>query len=71
MIRVDQIPLIRGHGGQSTENGTGHDGSGFSPTNDGTYQSFVIDLTDRTLHLSDGRTLPVSLTGTYRSLSFA
>ena len=56
---------------QSTENGTGHDGSGFSPTNDGTYQSFVIDLTDRTLHLSDGSTLPVSLTGTYRSLSFA
>jgi predicted choloylglycine hydrolase len=56
---------------QSTENGTGHDGSGFSPTNDGTYQSFVIDLTDRTIYISDGKTLPVSLTGTYRALSFS
>ena len=53
---------------QNVENGTSHNGSGFSPTNEGTYQSFVIDLTHRALYISNGKTLPVSLSGKYRAV---
>jgi linoleoyl-CoA desaturase len=53
---------------RNCDNGTSHRNSGCSPTNDGTYQSLVLDLTNRKMFISDGTRLPVSLSGTYREV---
>jgi len=50
------------------DNGLTHDKSGYSPSNEGTYQSIVFDVSGRRLFVSDGTRLPVSLTGTYREI---
>lgn len=55
---------------QNCENGIGFKGTGTSPTNEGTFQSFVIDLLRNRLFYSDGQTLPVSLSGSYREIRF-
>jgi len=48
------------------DNGLTHEKSGYSPANEGTYQSIVFDVTGRQLFVSDGVELPVSLSGAYR-----
>jgi acyl-CoA:6-aminopenicillanic acid acyl transferase len=53
---------------RNCDNGTSHRNSGCSPTNDGTYQSLVLDLTNRKMFISDGTRLPVSLSGAYREV---
>jgi hypothetical protein len=55
---------------QNCENGIGFEGTGTSPTNEGTFQSFVIDLLRHRLFYADGKTLPVSLSGSYREFQF-
>lgn len=50
------------------DNGLSHRQSGSSPTNEGTYQSMVFDITGRRVFVSDGTELPVSLTGNYREI---
>ena len=60
----DVITLLKNH-----DNGISHRGSGSSPTNEGTYQSLVFDIMGRRIFVSDGRTLPVSLSGIYREIS--
>jgi hypothetical protein len=52
----------------NADNGLTHDKSGYSPANDGTYQSIVFDVTGHRLFVSDGTTLPVSLSGVYREI---
>jgi hypothetical protein len=54
---------------QNYDNGLAHSKSGYSPTNEGTYQSIVFDVGGRRLFVSDGTELPVSLTGTYREIT--
>ncbi len=39
--------------------------SGKSITNDGTFQSFIFDVGERVIYISNSRTLPVSLNGEY------
>jgi hypothetical protein len=51
------------------DNGLAHQSSGSSPTNEGTYQSIVFDVSGRRLFVSDGKSLPVSLTGRYREFA--
>ncbi|HVO01447.1 MAG TPA: C45 family peptidase [Candidatus Cybelea sp.] len=53
---------------KNTDNGLGHKNSGQSPTNDGTYQSLVFDVSGGRILISDGTKLPVSLTGRYREI---
>jgi predicted choloylglycine hydrolase len=53
---------------KNTDNGITHDKSGYSPTNEGTYQSIVFDVSGRRVLVSDGTELPVSLTGVYREI---
>jgi predicted choloylglycine hydrolase len=50
------------------DNGLAHTKSGSSPTNEGTYQSMVFDITGRRIFISDGTTLPVSLSGNYQEI---
>ena len=50
------------------DNGLAHLRSGHSPTNEGTYQSMVFDVTGRRIFVSDGTQLPVSLSGKYREI---
>ena len=50
------------------DNGLAHLKSGHSPTNEGTYQSMVFDVTGRRIFVSDGTELPVSLSGKYREI---
>jgi predicted choloylglycine hydrolase len=50
------------------DNGLSHLKSGSSPTNEGTYQSMVFDVTGGRVFVSDGKELPVSLTGSYREI---
>ena len=54
---------------KNSDNGLRHQKSGYSPTNEGTYQSIVFDVPRRRLFLSDGTRLPVSLTGVYREIA--
>ena len=54
---------------KNCDNGVQHQKSGYSPTNEGTYQSIVFDIPRRRLFLSDGTRLPVSLTGVYREIA--
>ncbi len=56
----DAIALLK-----NTDNGLVHIFSGRSPTNWGTYQSFVIDCTNNAIHISNGARPPVSLSGSY------
>jgi predicted choloylglycine hydrolase len=51
---------------KNTDNGIEHRKSGYSPTNEGTYQSIVFDVSGRRVLVSNGTSLPVSLTGDYR-----
>ena len=53
---------------RNSDNGLAHLKSGSSPTNEGTYQSMVFDVTGGRVFVSDGKTLPVSLTGSYREI---
>ena len=53
------------------DNGLAHLTSGSSPTNEGTYQSMVFDVTGGRIFVSDGAQLPVSLTGEYREIVLA
>jgi predicted choloylglycine hydrolase len=62
----DLIAMLRNY-----DNGLAHQASGSSPTNEGTYQSMVFDVTGRRLFVSDGARLPVSLTGKYREIVLA
>lgn len=50
---------------QDHRNGMAHKTSGRSLTNDGTYQSFLFDLTHRRILVSNGLRRPVSLTGEF------
>ncbi|MBU4369648.1 C45 family peptidase [Patescibacteria group bacterium] len=49
-------------------NGLENKGTGKSLTNEGTYQSFVFDLTNNIILISNGNKKPVSLTGEYVKL---
>lgn len=51
------------------DNGLAHRKSGYSPTNEGTYQSIVFDVSGGRIFVSDGSQLPVSLTGAYREIA--
>jgi predicted choloylglycine hydrolase len=53
---------------RNCDNGLAHRKSGHSPTNEGTYQSMVFDVTGGRIFVSDGKQLPVSLTGNYREI---
>jgi hypothetical protein len=65
-VPEDLIAMLRNY-----DNGLEHLTSGSSPTNEGTYQSIVFDVTGRRLFVSDGTRLPVSLTGKYREIVLA
>jgi len=65
-IPEDLIAMLRNY-----DNGLAHLASGSSPTNEGTYQSMVFDVTGRRIFVSDGAQLPVSLTGKYREIVLA
>ena len=54
---------------QDTRNGMQNDYSGYSMTNNGTYQSMVMDLAERVFYLSTGNSIPVSLSGRYARIS--
>lgn len=51
---------------KNSDNGIAHRKSGYSPTNEGTYQSIVFDVSGRRVIVSNGTRLPVSLSGDYR-----
>ena len=51
---------------KNVDNGIAHRKSGYSPTNEGTYQSIVFDVSGRRVIVSNGTRIPVSLTGEYR-----
>jgi hypothetical protein len=65
-VPEDLIAMLRNY-----DNGLAHQTSGSSPTNEGTYQSMVFDVTGRRIFVSDGARLPVSLTGKYREVVLA
>jgi hypothetical protein len=65
-VPEELIAMLRNY-----DNGLAHMTSGSSPTNEGTYQSIVFDVTGRRLFVSDGAQLPVSLTGKYREIVLA
>jgi hypothetical protein len=65
-VPEDVIAMLRNY-----DNGLAHLKSGSSPTNEGTYQSMVFDVTGRRIFVSDGAQLPVSLTGKYREIILA
>jgi hypothetical protein len=54
------INILKDH-----SNGLNHKTSGKSLTNNGTYQSFVFDLTNNLIFISNGNKKPASLTGEY------
>ena len=56
---------------KNVDNGIAHRKSGYSPTNEGTYQSIVFDVSGRRVIVSNGTRLPVSLTGDYREFVLA
>jgi predicted choloylglycine hydrolase len=60
-IPGEVIAMLRNY-----DNGLAHQKSGSSPSNEGTYQSMVFDVTGGRIFVSDGTRLPVSLTGKYR-----
>ena len=62
-IPEDVIAMLRNY-----DNGLSHLQSGHSPTNEGTYQSMVFDVTGGRIFVSDGTRLPVSLSGKYREI---
>jgi predicted choloylglycine hydrolase len=62
-IPDDVIAILRNY-----DNGLAHRKSGYSPTNEGTYQSLVFDISGGRIFVSDGARLPVSLTGAYRQI---
>ncbi|HWY63484.1 MAG TPA: C45 family peptidase [Rhizomicrobium sp.] len=62
-IPAEVIAMLRNY-----DNGLAHLKSGSSPTNEGTYQSMVFDVTGGRVFVSDGTQLPVSLTGKYREI---
>ena len=49
-------------------NGMRYKHSGMSLTNAGTFQSFLFNVTDRTIYISNARQLPVSLHGAYQKI---
>jgi isopenicillin-N N-acyltransferase like protein len=53
---------------QDTSNGIEYNNTGSSMASDGTFQSFVMDLTNRKIYISDGKENPVPLTGKYREI---
>ena len=57
-IPEEVIAMLRNY-----DNGLSHLQSGHSPTNEGTYQSMVFDVTGGRIFVSDGTRLPVSLSG--------
>ncbi len=61
----EAITLLR-----DTSNGLIREESGFSITNTGTFQSFIFYPLKDTILISDGKKLPVSLSGEYKELSF-
>ena len=65
-VPEEVIAMLRNY-----DNGLAHLKSGHSPTNEGTYQSMVFDVTGRRIFVSDGAQLPVSLTGKYREIILA
>ncbi len=50
---------------KDTTNGLVNDGSGYSITNSGTFQSFIIDFNNQNLHINIGRKIPVTHYGQY------
>ena len=60
----DVIAILRNCG-----NGLAHKTSGHSPTNEGTYQSMVFDVSGRRVLVSNGTRLPVSLSGDYQEFA--
>jgi hypothetical protein len=62
-IPAEVIAMLRNY-----DNGLSHLTSGHSPTNEGTYQSMVFDVTGGRIFVSDGTQLPVSLSGNYREI---
>jgi hypothetical protein len=50
---------------KDTRNGTEFIETGASIANDGTFQSFIIDVKKNIIYLSNGKTAPVSLNGEY------
>lgn len=63
--RPDEVIAIL----RNYDNGLTHQKSGFSPTNEGTYQSIVFDVSGNRVFVSDGVKLPVSLSGVYREIA--
>lgn len=54
---------------RNSDNGLAHKKSGCSPTNEGTYQSIVFDVSGGRIFVSNGARLPVSLTGAYEEFA--
>ena len=54
------IDILKDH-----RNGIQRDTTGYSIANEGTLQSFVFDVTNREIFISNGRKPPVPLTGEY------
>jgi predicted choloylglycine hydrolase len=60
----DEVIAILGN----CDNGVAHRTSGYSPANEGTYQSIVFDVSGGRLFVSDGTRLPVSRSGAFREI---
>src|SRR3989344_2198517 len=60
----DAIEILKDH-----RNGLKRDTSGYSVANIGTFQSFVFDVTKREIHISNGNTVPVPLSGDFVKIS--
>jgi hypothetical protein len=52
----------------NSKNGTSYRHSGISISNNGTFQSFLIDMAANRIHISNGRKAPVPATGEYVEL---
>ena len=63
-ISVDEAIVVL----RNTQHGTKRDTTGHSIANEGTFQSFVLDVTNNTVYVSNGKKVPVPLSGDYVKL---
>ena len=60
-LSIDEAIMIL----KNTKHGIKRDTTGHSVANEGTFQSFVFDVTNRDTYISNGKKLPVSLHGNF------
>lgn len=60
-LNIDEATTIL----KDTRHGTKWDTTGHSVTNEGTFQSFILDVKNRNIYISNGNKVPVSLHGDY------